>query len=228
MQACRPTASRGMPTTSTPSTLTGNGDLPRLDAQHLGRLSGQHCHWQIEWTLGGKKSSFKFGPRAEFQWQHDVAFGRRLPIDHDVRRPLLPADRRRHLGARRPAPLAGSCSMWTRDAHRDAGGTVHRREPVRNRIHGRHAATAKGNTFVGWGSEPYFSEYGRSGQQLLEANFPGHDLSYRETLEPWVGLPLTVPAGAARQADGQDHGVCKLERSHPGRGLAGTRGIRRR
>ena len=62
---------------------------------------------------------------------------------------------------------------------------------------------ANRNTFVGWGSEPYFSEYGPSGQQLLEANFPGPDLSYRETLEPWVGKPLTAPAGAARQAGGK-------------------------
>ena len=30
---------------------------------------------KIEWTLGGRHSSFKFGPKAEFQWQHDVAFG---------------------------------------------------------------------------------------------------------------------------------------------------------
>src|SRR6202035_5083679 len=59
------------------------------------------------------------------------------------------------------------------------------------------------NTFVGWGSEPYFSEYGPSGQQLLEANFPGPDLSYRETLEPWVGKPLTAPAGAAHQTGGK-------------------------
>jgi hypothetical protein len=62
---------------------------------------------------------------------------------------------------------------------------------------------ANRNTFVGWGSEPYFSEYGPSGQQLLEANFPGPDLSYRETLEPWIGKPLTAPAGAARQAGGK-------------------------
>jgi hypothetical protein len=28
-------------------------------------------------------------------------------------------------------------------------------------------------------------------------------VSYRATLEPWVGLPLSAPAGAARQADGK-------------------------
>ena len=27
---------------------------------------------RIAWTLGGKRSSFKFGPGAAFQWQHDV------------------------------------------------------------------------------------------------------------------------------------------------------------
>ena len=27
---------------------------------------------KIEWTLGGNRSSFKFGPGAAFQWQHDV------------------------------------------------------------------------------------------------------------------------------------------------------------
>ncbi len=30
---------------------------------------------RIEWTLGGRHSSFKFGPGAAFQWQHDVALG---------------------------------------------------------------------------------------------------------------------------------------------------------
>src|ERR1700741_2684025 len=27
---------------------------------------------KISWTLGGRNSSFKFGPRAEVEWQHDV------------------------------------------------------------------------------------------------------------------------------------------------------------
>jgi hypothetical protein len=60
-----------------------------------------------------------------------------------------------------------------------------------------------GNEFVGWGSAPYFSEYSPSGQVLLDAVFPGHDLSYRARLEPWVGLPLYPPAGAARRSRGK-------------------------
>ena len=40
-----------------------------------------------------------------------------------------------------------------------------------------------GNVFVGWGSQPYFSEYTKSGKLVLDARFPYPDLSYRATLE---------------------------------------------
>ncbi len=56
-----------------------------------------------------------------------------------------------------------------------------------------------GNVFVGWGSEPYISEYSHSGKLLLEGEFPRPDLTYRATLEQWVGLPLSAPVGAIRQ-----------------------------
>ena len=38
---------------------------------------------------------------------------------------------------------------------------------------------------------------------LLDARLPGHDLSYRATVEPWVGTPLYPPAGAARKSGGR-------------------------
>jgi Arylsulfotransferase (ASST) len=60
----------------------------------------------------------------------------------------------------------------------------------------------RGNVFVGWGSEPYLSEYSQSGKLLFEGKFPSADLSYRSTLEQWVGEPLTPPAGAARRSSG--------------------------
>ena len=56
---------------------------------------------------------------------------------------------------------------------------------------------SNGNVFVGWGNQPYFSEYSRSRKLLFEGEFPGPDLSYRATVGKWVGLPLTKPAGAA-------------------------------
>jgi hypothetical protein len=62
---------------------------------------------------------------------------------------------------------------------------------------------ANGNVFVGWGSEPYFSEYDRNGKLLFEGELPGPNLSYRATLESWVGKPLTKPVGEARTSEGK-------------------------
>ena len=60
-----------------------------------------------------------------------------------------------------------------------------------------------GNELIGWGSQPYFSEYSTSGQPLLDARLPSPDISYRARREPWVGLPLYPPAAAARRAGGR-------------------------
>jgi hypothetical protein len=60
-----------------------------------------------------------------------------------------------------------------------------------------------GNVMVGWGSSPYITELTHSGQPLLEGKLPGKNLTYRATVEPWVGLPLSPPQGAARQTDGK-------------------------
>ena len=76
--------------------------------------------------------------------------------------------------------------------------------------------------FVGWGNQPYLSEYSRSGKLLFEGEYPGPDLSYRATVGQWVGLPLTCPR--ARPPAGARHdGVRELERRHQGDRLAGAR-----
>src|SRR5205085_1891425 len=62
---------------------------------------------------------------------------------------------------------------------------------------------AAGKTLVGWGSAPFILEYDSAGRLLLDAAFPGHDLSYRAMVEPWVGLPLYPPSGAARKSGGK-------------------------
>ncbi len=59
---------------------------------------------------------------------------------------------------------------------------------------------ANGNVFVGWGSQPYFSEYNKAGKLILDAMLPSPDLSYRATVGAWVGLPDYPPQGAARRA----------------------------
>ncbi|HEX3510996.1 MAG TPA: MFS transporter [Solirubrobacteraceae bacterium] len=162
----------------------------------VGRTSGQ-----ISWTLGGRGSNFKFGSGAAFQWQHDVELqpGGTVTLYDDHCCQLTgggsyvePRGPSRGLVLRldQRARTASLSAQFTRARDFDAdymGDT----EPLAN-----------GNTFVGWGSEPYFSEFSRSGRLLFEGELPGPNLTYRATLEQWVGLPLSAPLGAARRAGG--------------------------
>jgi EmrB/QacA subfamily drug resistance transporter len=157
---------------------------------------------RIEWTLGGKRSSFKFGPGAAFQWQHDVKLGVGGRSDSTV---TLFDDHCCQLtggGTSVPAtgPSRGLVLKLDQAAHT---ATLVAQYPGGGKFETEYMGDTQplqnGNTFVGWGSEPYLSEYSPSGGLLLEGSFPGSDLSYRSTLERWVGLPLSSPAGAARQ-----------------------------
>jgi EmrB/QacA subfamily drug resistance transporter len=155
---------------------------------------------QVQWTLGGKRSSYRLGPGAAFQWQHDVALrpGSTVTMYDDHCCQLTGGGTNvKATGASRA--LALRLDPQTRTATLAA-------QYVRDRkfaadYMGDARPLPGGGVFVGWGSEPYFSEYGRSGKLLLDGEFPWPDISYRETLERWVGLPLTPPAGAARRAN---------------------------
>ncbi len=157
---------------------------------------------KIEWTLGGRHSSFKFGPGADFQWQHDVALTNSSTVtmfdDHccqltggGTRVPPTGPSRGLVLNLNQSTHVATLAAQYT-------GGNQFESEYM-----GDMQPLTNGNKFIGWGSEPYFSEYSASGKLLLEATFPGNDLSYRSMVEQWVGLPLTLPAGAARQTNGR-------------------------
>lgn len=51
-----------------------------------------------------------------------------------------------------------------------------------------------GNLFVGWGSDPYFSEFSPSGQLLYAAHWHGSYQSYRAYRFPWSATPAQPPA----------------------------------
>jgi hypothetical protein len=56
-----------------------------------------------------------------------------------------------------------------------------------------------GGVFVGWGTNPYFSEYSADGKLLLEGQLTKHAPTYRSFIGPWTGRPADVPAVAARR-----------------------------
>jgi hypothetical protein len=59
-----------------------------------------------------------------------------------------------------------------------------------------------GNVFVGWGTEPYTSEYSKDGKLLFDVQFSGETQSYRAFRQVWSGRPAEDPAVAAEKDKG--------------------------
>jgi hypothetical protein len=158
---------------------------------------------KIEWTLGGPHSSFKVGPGADFQWQHDVVVYPGSPLitlfdDHCCQL---------NSGGTYVSPTAASRGLVLKLDQKAHTATL-----VGEYSHGSNFDSeymgslqplANGNEFVGWGSAPFLTEYSASGDMLLDARLPGSDITYRAEVQPWVGEPLTPPVAAARQTNGK-------------------------
>jgi hypothetical protein len=52
--------------------------------------------------------------------------------------------------------------------------------------------------FVGWGNQPYFSEFATDGTLLLDGQMPIGYRSYRALCHDWAGTPTEPPAIAVR------------------------------
>jgi len=182
--------------------LTGNGTLLVSMRNTWAAYLVDIKSGRILWTLGGRHSSFSFGPGASFQWQHDVVAYPNSTIslfdDHCCQITsggtyVSPTARSRGL-VLKLNPAAHMATLVAEYPHSDNFDAEYM---------GNTQPLANSNVFVGWGSQPYFSEYTRSGGLLLDAVLPSPDISYRATVEPWVGLPLYPPRGAARRAGGR-------------------------
>jgi hypothetical protein len=67
-----------------------------------------------------------------------------------------------------------------------------------------NAQVLPGNAMmVGWGTEPYFTEFGPLGDVRLDAKFDGDAWNYRTFRCPWEGRPAHAPlARAVRSSSG--------------------------
>ena len=56
-----------------------------------------------------------------------------------------------------------------------------------------------GNVLIGWGSEPFASEFSHDGELLFDAGIPPGNDSYRSFRFPWKGNPAEAPAVAVER-----------------------------
>lgn len=144
---------------------------------------------QIAWRLGGKRSSFAMSPGAAPAWQHDareepdgtISFfdnGGTPRVRSQSRVTVFALD-----AQTKTATLVSSFVHPT---------------PLLAASQGDFQPLPGGNWFVGWGQEPFFSEYSPAGQLLFDAHLPALYQSYTALKFPWVGTPAQRPSLAVR------------------------------
>ncbi len=151
----------------------------------VGRRDGQ-----IKWRLGGKKSDFTLGAGVQFYWQHDVrAHGTNgqgqdiLTIFDNGSSPALqPQSRGLILNLDTTKMQATLQFAFTSPARllADNQGSV-------QLLPGNRA-------FIGWGAEPYYTEFDADGTVLMNGQLPIGDQSYRTFTYDWTGQPTDQPA----------------------------------
>ncbi|MHB1469597.1 MAG: arylsulfotransferase family protein, partial [Solirubrobacteraceae bacterium] len=157
---------------------------------------------KIEWTIGGRKSSYKLAEGAQFSWQHDAKLhpGGIVTMFDDACCQLTGGGS--YVTASKPSrglilKLNESTHTASMVAEYGAG------YGLESDYMGSLQELSNGNVFVGFGSKPYLSEFTKSGKPVLEGKLPGSDLSYRALVGQWKGFPSTQPAGAARTHGGR-------------------------
>ena len=143
------------------------------------------------WTLGGRRSSFKMGPGTGFAFQHDVrvrAFNDQYVTVFDD-------------GAGPPRIHSESRGLKLKLDLKRMTATVSFQHdhspPLLSAFEGNYQQLPDADDLVGWGQQPYFSEYGAHGQLLVDGRFVGNTSSYRVYKFSWQGQPKALPAVAA-------------------------------
>ncbi len=149
---------------------------------------------EVVWRLGGKRSSFAMSPGTGFRYQHDA---RRQP-DGTIT----------IFDAGSVDIIDPACGLVLKlDMDRLSASLVRKyAQPARRQVAtmGNLQVLPGGNVFVGWGSEPLFSEFGSDGELLFDASFPPLVESYRAFRFPWSGYPSEAPALVAEVGPKED------------------------
>jgi hypothetical protein len=144
---------------------------------------------QVAWRLGGKQSSFAMGPGAAPAYQHDV---REEPdgtisfFDNGGTPKVHSQSRVIVLSLNRQKMTASLVSSFTHTPSLSAPSQ------------GDFQPQADGNWFVGWGQEPFFSEFAPEGKLLFDAHLPALYQSYTVLKFPWTGEPTQPPRFVVR------------------------------
>jgi hypothetical protein len=147
----------------------------------------------VIWRLGGKRSDFAMGRGTRFAWQHDARWrtpttislfddGAAPAVEKQSRALLLHVD----LSGRKVTLL----HAYTHPRH------------LLSTSQGNMQVLPGGHVFVGWGAEPWFTEFAADGKVVLDGHFVKGADSYRGYKFEWHGRPTDRPTVVARRSGG--------------------------
>jgi hypothetical protein len=137
---------------------------------------------KINWTLGGKNTSFQIGPGANFNYEHNGALhGSDVVTVFDNEAAPTPS---RAL-VLKVNFTAKTVSLVHAYAHTPQ---------LRDYTLGNVDLLANNDVLVSWGTSTQFSLYSPSGTTLMNVTMPGNDNTYRTEAAQWSATPLTSPA----------------------------------
>lgn len=140
---------------------------------------------EVVWRMNGRRSDFEVEKTARFSWQHDARMhsGDRLALfDNSSSPPQGPHSRGLVLRIDHEARRV----TLDREFVHPAG--------LRADNQGSMQLLEDGRALVGWGSQPYTSEFAPDGTLTFDARFPEPDQSYRARTADWTGTPAEKPA----------------------------------
>ncbi len=147
---------------------------------------------QVLSTIGGKQSSVSIGGGANTAFQHDATVlpngsisifdNGAVPKVHPQSRGLIESVN----------STARTATVLAQFEHPGGSG-------LSSASQGNIQLLANGDFFVGWGSQPFFSEFNAAGQLLYDAHMHSSYQSYRAYRFAWTGAPSTPPALAVKE-----------------------------
>ena len=145
---------------------------------------------EVLWRLGGRKSDFTIAPGADFFYQHDArahADGTLTVFDNGT------GDARHQARGLRLAldVAARRCSLVRAFPHPT---------PLYSNSMGNAQLLPDGGMMVGFGDQPYVTEFGPAGDVRFDAKFDGAAWNYRAFRDVWVGRPTSTPVAAVTRA----------------------------
>jgi len=175
--------------------LIGDGDLIISSRDTWGVYDVSHQSGAVVWTLGGKSSSFKMGANTSFAFQHDarlLGHGLMTVFDDGGGPPDVHKQSRGE--TLRLDTKHMTASLVVQDNHSPS---------VLARYEGSDQLLHNGDSLVGFGSQPWVSEFDSHGRIVFDGRFVDANQSYRAYRYKWTGTPATRPAMGTRVSKGK-------------------------